>query len=299
MESVQSTSVEASTIEEITEQGTQAAASGNLAEFFSEFGKSALNYLIRIGIAILILVILWKVLKKLTAFIEKYMASRNIDISVRSFVGSLVKWTIMILAVIEICIWLNIIEASTIAAIVAAVGVGVSLSIQGTVSNFAGGILILSTKPFRVGDYIKVPAVSAEGTVIKIDMYYTTIETMYHERVSIPNSSLTNNQVTNLTSTGERLVCIDCGISYNADIAQAKKIMEHLMSEDSRIDMSKTSVIVKELGESAITLEMRAQVTVDDYWQVKWDMNERIKLAFDQAGIEIPYNQLDVHIRES
>ena len=266
MEDVQSVSAAAETIEETTKNGASAAEKGNMAQWFSSFGATALNYLIRIGIGILILFVLWKVLKKITGFIDRRMSRKNVDASVRGFITSLVRWIIMLLAVVEVCIWLNIVEASTIAAIVAAAGVGISLAIQGTLSNFAGGILILLTRPFRVGDYIRVPAVDAEGTVRKIDMYYTTIETMLHERVSIPNSSLTNNQVTNISSDGRRYITV-------------------------------SSVVVTGLDSSQVTMQMKAPVRTEDYWQVTWDMNERVKLAFDEAGIEIPYSQLDIHIR--
>ena len=297
MEDVQSVSAAAETIEETTKNGASAAEKGNMAQWFSSFGATALNYLIRIGIGILILFVLWKVLKKITGFIDRRMSRKNVDASVRGFITSLVRWIIMLLAVVEVCIWLNIVEASTIAAIVAAAGVGISLAIQGTLSNFAGGILILLTRPFRVGAYIRVPAVDAEGTVRKIDMYYTTIETMLHERVSIPNSSLTNNQVTNISSDGRRYITVSCGISYSADIQKARKIMEHLLKEDPRVDDSHASVVVTGLDSSQVTMQMKAPVRTEDYWQVTWDMNERVKLAFDEAGIEIPYSQLDIHIR--
>lgn len=288
-----------STLEELAESSESAMNSGSFGEWFDTFGKQALNYLIRIGVGILIIFVLWKVLKKICRILDRSMEKRKVDPSVRSFVTSVITWGIMILTIVEICIWLNIVEASTIAAIVAAAGVGISLAVQGTLSNFAGGILILALKPFRVGDYIKVPALNGEGTVVKIEMYYTTIETVSHELVSLPNSSLTNNQVTNYTASGVRLVIISCPISYSADIDKAREILWKIIRSDSRMDASGAAVVVSELADSSVILQLRAPVKTADYMQTVWDTNESVKKAFDDGGIEIPFNQLDVHIREA
>ena len=294
-----STSCGQTTLEDLAATSENAMQTGGFGKWLETFGGQALNYLIRIGVGVLIIFVLWKVLKKFCRFIDRRMAGRKVDPSVRSFVTSVITWGIMILTIVEICIWLNIVEASTVAAIVAAAGVGISLAVQGTLSNFAGGILILALKPFRVGDYIKVPALNAEGTVVRIEMYYTTIEMVSHELVSLPNSSLTNNQVTNYSSSGKRLVMINCPVSYAADLEKAKEILWEIIRADSRMDASSATVVVSELGDSAVVLQLRATVKTSDYVQTVWDTNERVKKAFDEGGIEIPYNQLDVHIRES
>lgn len=280
-----------------TINNTAAESTGSIVRWFENLGTNALTYLVRIAFAVLIFFVIWKILKKFCAWLEKRMTKKDVDPSVKSFVISVVKWGTMIFVVVEIIVQLNIVAASSIAAIIASAGVGISLAAQGTLSNFAGGILLLALRPFRTGDYIMIPAVSAEGTVRKIEMYYTTIETAYHELILIPNSSLTNNQVTNLTALGKRKLEVKVGISYSADIRKAREVLEGLILRDARIENEGHQVFVDELADSSVVMALRCFVKTDDYYPVKWDLNESIKEAFDREGIEIPFGQLDVHVK--
>ena len=162
--------------------------------------------------------------------------------------------------------------------------------------NFAGGVMILLLKPFKVGDYIIFPGEGQEGTVKKIEMYYTTINSIDNRTIMIPNANLTNHTIINVTAMDRRKLEIKVGISYESDIRKAKDILRRLVEEEPHFQSEEQQFFVDELGESAITVGLRAWVATENYWPVKWKMNERIKEEFDAAGISIPYNQLDVHI---
>ncbi|MEE1114074.1 MAG: mechanosensitive ion channel, partial [Eubacterium sp.] len=223
------------------------------------------------------------------------MEKRNVDPAIRIFTISLIKYAVIIFMVVEIVQMLDIVKASSIAALIASAGVGISLAMQGTLSNFAGGILLLVLRPFRIGDYIVVPNSTAEGTVTKIEMYYTTLRTVDNEFVSIPNSELTNHQVTRYAEGEQRKLINRVTIAYSADLHLAKEILGRLIHEDKRYLRLQT-VFVDELADSGVVLGCSGMVRADQYRIISWEMNERIKLAFDEAGIEIPFNQMDVHI---
>lgn len=260
-------------------------------------GGQAAQFLFRIALAILIYVILRKILKKFCSWLDKKFTKFGMDPSLKSFILSLTRYGTLTFAVITIIIKLHIVEASSIAALIASAGVGISLAVQGGLSNFTGGVLLLFLKPFRAGDYIIVQSEGYEGTVKKIEMYYTTLYTVDNKTVMIPNSSLTNNAVVNVTALPRRKLEVQIGVSYRTDIQKAKEILTNLLDQDERIAEDEREIYVDSLKESSIVLAFRAWVKTEDYWQTKWDMNERIKLAFDEAGIEIPYPQLDIHLK--
>jgi small conductance mechanosensitive channel len=263
-----------------------------------DVGGGALDFLIRAAAAVLVFWIAGKLLRKFCAFLERRMEKHNVDASIRSFVCSLIRYGALSLIFVEIVIWLHLVEATSIAALLASAGVGISLAMQGTLANFAGGILLLVIRPFRAGDFIQVPAVQAEGIVRKIEMYYTTLETTCHEIVMIPNSTLTNNQVTNLTALQKRKIEIKVGISYSADVQGARAAAERILDADERIEKENRKIFVSDLGESAVVLGIWCFVKCEDYLAVKWSLNEEIHREFSACGIEIPYNQLVVHMAE-
>jgi len=266
-----------------------------LVDWLRGVGNTAVNFLIKLGLALLILFIVMKILKKFLNFLKARMEKRNVDPAIRIFTISLIKYAVIIFMVVEIVQMLDIVKASSIAALIASAGVGISLAMQGTLSNFAGGILLLVLRPFRIGDYIVVPNSTAEGTVTKIEMYYTTLRTVDNEFVSIPNSELTNHQVTRYAEGEQRKLINRVTIAYSADLHLAKEILGRLIHEDKRYLRLQT-VFVDELADSGVVLGCSGMVRADQYRIISWEMNERIKLAFDEAGIEIPFNQMDVHI---
>lgn len=261
-------------------------------------GGKALDFLIRAAFAILIYFIITKITKKFCSWLGRRFDKLKMDRSVSRFILSLIRYGVLIFTVITIIVQLDIVEASSIAALIASAGVGISLALQGTLSNFAGGILLLLLRPFRSGDYIQIPSEGVEGTVKTIDMYYTVIATVDNKEISIPNSKLTNNSVVNLTAREKRKLEIVTGISYESDLKKAKEILSELLEQDKRLEEQDRQVFVAELADSTVKVGFRAWVRTEDYWDAYWDMNEKIKQAFDAGGIEIAYNQLDVHMKQ-
>ena len=171
------------------------------------------------------------------------------------------------------------------------------MSLQGSLSNFAGGILILIFKPFRIGDYIVVG--SNEGTVVSIEILYTKLKTVDNKIIMMPNGALSNSNITNVGVEGTRRLDMQIGISYGSDIKQAKSILKGILENYPTIDKTKDiMVVVKDLDASCVTLETRAWVSQADYWDTRFELLELYKKEFDENKIEIPFNQLDVHMRQ-
>ena len=181
----------------------------------------------------------------------------------------------------------------------ASAGVAVSLALKDGLSNFAGGLIIMFLRPFSVGDYIVENGENNEGTVEKIELYYTTLATTDSRRIVIPNSQLTGNSITNVTAADKRRLEIKVGISYDSDLQKAKEILRELIQTDPELmDQEETRIFVDSLGESSVVLGMRSWVKTEEFWNTKWRMNEKIKEQFDANGIQIPFPQMDVRIKE-
>ena len=190
------------------------------------------------------------------------------------------------------------VDKTSVAALVGSAGVAVSLALQGGLSNFAGGLIIMFLRPFSVGDYIIENGEKNEGTVEKIELYYTTLMTVDSRRIVIPNSTLTNNSITNVTAMDKRRLEIKVGISYDSDLLKAKAILKKLIEEDPELlEKEEIQIFVDQLGESSVILGLRAWVRTEEFWNTKWRMNEKIKLEFEKNGILIPYPQVDVHMK--
>ncbi len=255
------------------------------------------NFAGRVLLAILIYVIASKLIRKLCKIIVASMKRANADTGVTQFVSSFVKATLYGLLIITIATSFGVKESS-IAALLASSGVAIGLALQGGLSNLAGGVIILILRPFVVGDYIIECTDKQEGTVVKIDLFYTTLSTVDNRRITIPNGNLTSASIVNVTARDQRKLEIKVEIAYSSDLKKAKSIVERLLHEDEHVlSDQEMQVFVDELGASGIMLGLRAWVNTEQYWPTKWRLNEEIKLAFDEEGIEIPFPQMDVHIR--
>ncbi|MGI6094006.1 MAG: mechanosensitive ion channel family protein [Lachnospiraceae bacterium] len=260
--------------------------------------NSALRFLIHVVLAILVYFIGTKVIGKLCKILRRSLEHTKIELSVIQFMVSFAKTSLYIFLIFMIAIQLGVKESS-IAALLASAGVGISLALQGGLSNLAGGLLILFLKPFQIGDYIIENTGKQEGTVAKIEMFYTTLTTVDNRRITIPNGSLTNTSIVNLTAQDKRMVEIKVGISYDADIQKAKELIQKLLDEDSDILSDQdVKIFVDELGDHAVIIGLRAWVKTEKFWDTKWRLNEAIKLQFDTHGIQIPYQQLEVHVNQ-
>lgn len=269
---------------------------GKFFETVEGYLPKVLEFGIKIVLAIVILIAGKVIIGFIMKFLNKVFEKGRMEISVKKFLLSLARALLYFVLIIIICNQVGI-DTTSFIALLGTAGLALGLALQGSLSNFAGGVLILLLRPFSVGDYIIDAGSGKEGTVEKIDLFYTYLYTPDNRSVIIPNGNLTNSTITNVSSQDKRRVDIEAGISYNANMADAKRIIETLMEKDERIlHDEQNAVVIKELAASQVTVLMRAWVRTENYWDVYFDMTEKIKDAFDKAGIEIPYNQLDVHV---
>ena len=275
----------------------QVAELGLLEQKLQEFLPAAGSFLLKVILALICYFIGVRVIGWLVKHLKKSMARLRLEGAVISFAGSLAKMVLYVLLIMAILGNFGV-EGTSVAALLASAGVGVSLALQGGLSNLAGGLILLWLKPFRTGDYIIEASGGREGTVKKIEMYYTTLATMDNREIVIPNSQLTNNPIINVTAQDERKLELLVNISYESDFRKAKEILQKLLDQEKRVNTDKeVQVFVSELADSWVVVGFRAWVKTADYWPVKWLMNEKIKEAFDEAGIELTFPQLDVHLR--
>lgn len=252
---------------------------------------------LRVLLALLFFLIGSKLIKWIRKLVKKSFEKTNADTGVSQFIDSMLKFGLYALLIFIIATKFGV-ESSSVAALIASAGVAIGLALQGSLSNFAGGILILLLKPFAVGDYIIVTKENIEGTVKEIQIFYTKLATVDNQRVVVPNSILTNNSLTNVTARPERKLNLKVGISYEADLKKAKDLIKNMLLNDPCvIQDEEISVFVDSLGDSAVMIGLRAWVQTEDYWSTRWRLLEEIKLTFDREGIDIPYNQLSVHLR--
>ena len=284
-------SAEAS-VNEVTENMSQ----------FSNYIQEHIPNLINLGIKIIIAIIIFMIGRVIIKWIRKSIRYsfqvKETDAGIATFVDSLVKFGLYILLIIIIAGNLGI-ELSSITVLFASAGVGVSLALQDFITNFAGGIMILLLRPFTVGDYIIEDTNKNEGTVKEIKIFYTKLMTIENKVIVIPNGKLMNNSLTNVTERDERRLDLKVGISYESDLKKAKEILERLLlSHKDILTNEDWKVFVDSLADSSVVLGVRAYVKMEKYWDTRWELLEQIKLTFDEEGIEIPYNQLTVHMQE-
>ena len=189
------------------------------------------------------------------------------------------------------------IATTSAVAVLGSAGVAVGLALQGSLSNFAGGVLILLLKPFKVGDYIIEHSHNNEGTVTEISIFYTKLLTVDNKLIVIPNGTLSNSSLTNVTNKDRRRVDLVVGIAYEADAGRAIELLTELIhSRKPLVNPEKALVYIKELGESSVVVGLHYWVKTADYWDEAWSINRAIKETLDANGIAIPFNQLDVHV---
>jgi len=250
-----------------------------------------------IAIVVITLFIASQVIRFFSKMLDKFLKRINIDIAVRRFLLSTLKVALYALVILGLAERIGVSSAS-IVAILGSAGVAIGLAWQGSLSNFAGGMIILFSHPFSRGDYIITP--KAEGIVDTIGIIYTVLLTPDNKRISIPNGALANDVITNVTANDIRRIDIKVGVSYNTDIRKAKKLIKEAFDENGLILKNNDIVsYVDDLASSAVMLGGMAWCKTGDYLTAKWAIVEEIKIKFDKNGIEIPYDQLEVHINES
>ena len=267
---------------------------GALQQFFQSITPSLTKLLFNIIVSIVIFLIGRKLIGFLLKLLDKFLAKTSIDVGVSKFLLSAARTCMYAILIFMIVGQLGVNTAS-IVTVMGAAGLAISMSLQGSLSNVAGGILILLMKPFRVGDYVMTSF--GDGTVQAIGLVYTTITTIDNRVLTVPNGTLSNSAVIDASMMPERRLDISVGISYDSDIRRAKEIMEEVYRNCPAVIADKgINVHVSSLGDSAVVIEAFGWVPGSEFLSSKWYVTEEIKLRFDEGGIKIPYPQMDVHL---
>ncbi len=267
---------------------------GALQQLLQSITPSLTKLVFNIVISIIIFFIGKKLIGFLLKLLDKFLAKTSIDVGVAKFLSSAARTCMYAILIFMIVGQLGVNTAS-IVTVMGAAGLAISMSLQGSLANVAGGILILLMKPFRVGDYVMTSF--GDGTVQAIGLVYTTITTVDNRVLTIPNGTLANSAVTDASMMPERRLDISVGISYDSDIRKAKEIMEEVYRSCPAVIVDKgINVHVSSLGDSAVVIEAFGWVPGSEYLSSKWYVTEEIKLRFDEGGIKIPYPQMDVHL---
>ncbi len=256
----------------------------------------ALNYGLKILGAIVIWIVGSWIIKTLLKGFRKIMSKGDYDVSLQKFLTNLIKWVLKIVLIIVVLGTMGI-ETTSLAAIIAAAGLAIGLALQGSLGNFAGGVLIMLFKPFKIGDLIE--AQGEMGVVKQIEIFTTKITGLSNKEIIIPNGSLSNGNIINYTTEGTRRVDLVIGVGYDSDIKKTKEVlMEVLTSHPKVLKEPAPSVNVIELADSSINFAVRPWSNAEDYWAVYFGITEHVKEALDAAGIDIPYPH-QVEIRKN
>lgn len=250
-----------------------------------------------VSAALVLFLGLWliRIVRKL---VDRIFVKRDIEPSIRTFLGNLINWILKVMLFIVVVSQLGV-QTSTFIAVIGAAGLAIGMSLQGSLSNFAGGVLILLFKPFRVGDYISSSS-GVDGTVKIIDIFNTKLVTPQNQLVIIPNGELSNSNITNYTELGGRRTWFDIGISYDADLRMAKSILlKCICDNEYAFSEPAPEVVVTTLGDSSITLSIRVSTNNENFWTMQEQLLISCKEALDNAGIEIPFPQMDFHIKKN
>lgn len=293
------------TTEAVTLEDVSAAAEkikdtdpGIIREWLESLVPGILGFALQILLALVVYFVGTKIIKLTRKLLKRWLEKADADVGAKQFLDAMVKYVMYFILIVVILTLFGVTTASVIA-VVGSAGVTVGLALQGSLSNFAGGVLILLLKPFKVGDYIKEDTHNNEGTVAEISIFYTKLLTVDRKTIVVPNGTLANSSLTNVTHSDTRRIDLDIGIAYEADLRLAKQIIRELAEKDSaRLPEEEIQVFVSELGASEVKLGLRVWVKTEDYWDARWRLLENIKLAFDERGIEIPYQKVDVQMRQ-
>lgn len=289
----------AETVIDLTDAAEVKEELSRFGEWVESLIPRALDFVIEVALAFVFIVIGMKLIGWVRKILRKSLERNHADTGLVQFLDSLVKYGLYILLALTILQRFGV-QTTSIVAAIGSVGVAIGLALQGSLSNFAGGVIILLIKPFKVGDYVIQG--SLEGNVSEIQLFYTTLTTPDNRKIIIPNGQLADNSLINATAADTRRVDIKVGISYNSDVKLAKDLLLKLgendpdtLKEEGKAPMA----AVEELADSSVNMLLRVWTQTDKYWDVKFRLTEAVKFAFDEAGIEIPFNQLDVHLINS
>ena len=255
------------------------------------------KYAPNLALALLTLIIGIWIINAFVRFMKKSMTKREVDPSLIPFLGSLFNVILKAMLLISVASMVGI-QTTSFIAILGAAGLAVGLALQGSLGNFAGGVLILIFKPFKVGDVIE--AQGFLGSVSGIQIFNTIMHTPDNKKIIIPNGPLSSGPITNFSAEDLRRVDFVFGIGYEDDIKKAKEVLSKIIASDDRIlkEPAEPFIAVKELADSSVNFVVRVWAKSADYWGIYFEMQEKVKLTFDKEGISIPYPQTDVHLHQ-
>ncbi|WP_282122919.1 mechanosensitive ion channel family protein [Algibacter mikhailovii] len=263
----------------------------------SKWADLALDYGVEYGLKILAAAAIWIIgswiIKKLLKGTKNFMSKSSYEESLQKFLLNLLNWVLKIVLIVIVLGTVGI-ETTSFAALIAAAGLAIGLALQGSLGNFAGGVLIMIFKPFKLGDLIE--AQGEIGVVKEIEIFTTKLTGLSNKEIIIPNGSLSNGNIVNYSTEGTRRVDLTIGVSYDADIKKTKEILMEVLTSDPKVLKDPApSVNVSELADSSVNFAVRPWSTTADYWDVYFGITEKAKIALDKAGIEIPFPQVVVH----
>lgn len=255
-----------------------------------------LHYVLQGVIAIAIFVIGKMIAKAIARLFEKSLEAKKVDKAVGGFVSSIV-YSLMMVAIVLMALSQVGVETTSFIAILGAAGLAVGLALQGSLSNFASGVLIIILKPFKAGDFVEAGGVA--GSIEKIEIFSSVIKTPDNKVIIVPNSAITGSPITNYSREKTRRVDLVIGVGYDADLKQTKELLTTVVTAHSKVLKSPAPTIaVSELADSSVNFVVRPWANTPDYWAVYFDLTEQIKIALDDANINIPYPQMDVHLNK-
>ena len=267
----------------------------DMQKFVEVYGEVAVQYGLDLVGAILLLIGGWIVAAWIKRLVEKQLSRiRGAEPTVTRFLANLARYLVLIVVLIAVLAQFGV-QTASILAVLGTIGLGVGLALQGTLSNIAGGIVLLFLRPFGVGDF--VDAGGNSGTVQEIGLFNTELKTFDGIFLTVPNADIASSAITNFSRHPTRRLDIAVGVAYDDDIDKGLEVLKSIMDSDSRVLKDPApEVMVLELADSSVNLNLRCWCSIDDFWAVKWDITRRAKLEIEAAGLSIPFPQRDVHM---
>lgn len=271
--------------------------SEDLSNYVDVAIEMAIGYLPSLLLAAMVLIIgLW-IVNRFVRVMARGFARSKTEPTLATFLENLVSVVLKVLVIISAAGMVGI-ETTSFIAVLGAAGLAIGLAMQGSLANFAGGVLVLMFRPYRVGDYIEAQGV--DGTVKEIQILHTVLTTPDNKRIIVPNGAISNGVITNYSTESTRRVDFVFGIGYGDDIKGAREVIRAQIDADERIlDHPPPQIVVSNLGDSSVDITVRVWANAADYWGIKFDLTEQVKTAFDEAGITIPFPQRDVHLMQA
>ncbi|WP_026958164.1 small-conductance mechanosensitive channel MscS [Aliagarivorans taiwanensis] len=267
---------------------------GSGSSWIEQNQELIIQYLVNIAAALIIIIIGFIVAGILARGVEKLLNARNLDNTISHFIASLVKYGIIAFVIIAALSRVGVQTASFVA-VIGAAGLAIGLALQGSLSNFAAGVLIIGFRPFKAGDFVEIAGTS--GAVQSVQIFTTVLTTPDNKLVVVPNSSVLGGNIVNYSAKDTRRIDLVIGVGYNADLAKTKQVLRAVCEADERVLKDPDITVgVVELADSSVNFVVRPWVRTADYWGTYFDLMENIKNELDNAGIEIPFPQMDVHL---